>query len=251
MTGMELIAAAAVGYLVRKLRRVGGRADAEVDRALDRSMDALHALVSRVLPDDPALARLFEQAQTTDSEVSERTRRRAADAIADAAQENETFAKQLRELVDELQSQEQATPASAGGVRASDGGVAAGRNVNMHAKTGGVIAPGAGSVNVENKFIAYARRNPLGAAITVIIVLGILTAVIYGITNSGSGLSGSSTCEQYLAASSDDQHAVVNKLATQYGKPDYVSPLGFPEVAYWCTAQPNATLTQFFKNAND
>lgn len=64
----------------------------------------------------------------------------------------------------------------------------------------------------------------------------------------GSSLSGSSTCQDYLAASSSDQHTIVNQLATQYQKPDFVTPLGFPEVAYWCASSPTATLGHFFKD---
>lgn len=251
MTGIEVVAGVAAGYLVRKLRRVGGRADAEVDRALDGGVDALHALVDRVLPGDPSLARLYEHAQAVEGDVPERTLRRAADAIADAAQENEAFGRQLRELVGELQRQEQAVSNAPREVKATHGGVAAGGNMNMNAKDGGVIAPGAGSVTVDNKFVSYVRRNPGGAVIALLIVVALMSAVIYGIAQAGTGLSGSSTCQEYLAASSDDQHAVVNDLATKYGKPDFVSPLGFPEVAYWCSAQPNATLNEFFKNAND
>lgn len=246
-----MIAAAAVAYLVRKLHRVGVRADSDVDRALEQSLDSLHALIGRVLPDDPSLTRLYEQARVTDSEVPERTKRRAIDAIADAAQENENFANQLRDLVEELQRQEQTAHSVTSEVKASHGGVAAGGNMDIHAENGGVFAPGADSVTVENKFTEYVKRNPAAAIIAVIVAVVLFSIVVYSIINAGSGLSGSSTCSEYLSASSDDQHAVVNDLASKYGKPDYVSPLGFPEVAYWCASQQNATLDQFFRNAND
>jgi hypothetical protein len=38
VTGLELLATAAAGYLVRQARRVGERADTEVDRALARDI---------------------------------------------------------------------------------------------------------------------------------------------------------------------------------------------------------------------
>ncbi|MFK0173277.1 hypothetical protein ACIQU5_31285 [Streptomyces sp. NPDC090306] len=130
--GLELVAGAAVGYLVRKVRRVGSRADGEVDRVLDEGMDALHDLVSGVVGDDPAVNRLLEQAG--DGEVTERTTRRATDAIADTAEEHPHFADELAGLVDRLQRHE------AGLVQHGDGGVAAGRDVR--AETGGVIVGG-------------------------------------------------------------------------------------------------------------
>lgn len=129
--GVELLAGATVGYLVRKARRVGRRADAEVDRALDQGMDSVHDLVSRAVGDDPAIERLRAQAEA--GTVTERTRRRASDAIADAAEENEEFAAALKDLVDRLRRKEAAA-------QASDGGIAVGRDVTQHAETGGVIA---------------------------------------------------------------------------------------------------------------
>jgi hypothetical protein len=66
-----------------------------------------------------------------------------------------------------------------------------------------------------------------------------------------SELSASSTCAQFMNASTQDQEAVVNKLAAQYQKPDYATPLGAPEVPYYCASNPNVTLGQFFAKAND
>jgi hypothetical protein len=104
VTGIELAAGAAVGYLVRKLRRVGQQADAEVDRALDAGMDAVHDLVTTRLGSDPALEVLTEQAAV--GPVSDRTIRRVTDAVADAAEADPAFAERLRRLVDDLQSRE-------------------------------------------------------------------------------------------------------------------------------------------------
>ena len=106
MTGVELVAGAAVGYLVRKLRRVAGRADTEVDRALDAGMDAVHELVTTKLSADPSLAMLAEQAPA--DQVSDRTVRRVTDAVADAAETDADFAEQLNQLVQDLQHQEAA-----------------------------------------------------------------------------------------------------------------------------------------------
>ncbi|MFF5475435.1 hypothetical protein [Streptomyces achromogenes] len=111
----------AVGYvfawLVRKAGRVAGRADAEVDRGLDAGMDRLHDLVSRKLGQDPALERAAEEAGAGQAEPSQRTRRRLADSLEDAAERDQDFAQALQALVEELQAAAQAL----GG--AGDGGV--------------------------------------------------------------------------------------------------------------------------------
>jgi hypothetical protein len=65
----------------------------------------------------------------------------------------------------------------------------------------------------------------------------------------GSGLSASSTCSDFMNASSSDQQAIIDQLAGQYNKPDYTTPLGEPEVPYYCSSNPNVTLGQFFQNA--
>lgn len=137
--GLELVAGAAVGYLVRKVRRMGSRADAEVDRVLDEGMDALHELVSTVVSDDPAVSRLLEQAGEGD--VTERTIRRATDAIADAAEEDHSFATELAAYVDRLQRHEAGLAQQSGvsatrDLRVETGGVVVGGNVSGGVTTG-------------------------------------------------------------------------------------------------------------------
>jgi hypothetical protein len=134
MTGLELLAAAAVGYLVRKARRVGTKADAEVDRVLDAGMDALHDAVSKALGPDSSLALLDEQAQA--GADTERTRQRVQLAIEQAAEDQAQFADQLRQLVDHLE----AADAQAGGGARAAYGAAAGRDIRIHAESGGAAA---------------------------------------------------------------------------------------------------------------
>ncbi|MER5699516.1 hypothetical protein ABT255_53470 [Streptomyces mirabilis] len=145
MTGIEI----AVGYLfawgVRKARRVGDRADAEVDRALDAGMDRLHDLVSRKLDEDPALHRLAEEAGAGQEAPSERTRQRVQLAIEDAAEQDRDFAEALNSAVEQLQKLGPAGTASAG-----DGGVAVGGNVSIHSESGSAAAWTMGDVNLGN-----------------------------------------------------------------------------------------------------
>lgn len=131
MTGLELVAGYAVGYLLQKWRRVAGRVDTEVDHALDTGMDRVHELISTKLAGDTALATLEEQALVGAEKL--RTQDRVEGAIIDAAEDDPDFAQQLEQLVTQLREDD--TGASAG-----DHGVAAGRDVNIRAKSGGVAA---------------------------------------------------------------------------------------------------------------
>jgi hypothetical protein len=83
--------------------------------------------------------------------------------------------------------------------------------------------------------------------------IGIAAAVIgssmaFAACGTGS-LSASSSCSDYMNASPTSQHELVDQLATQYRKPDFATPLGEPEVAYYCSASPSTTLAQFFQKA--
>jgi hypothetical protein len=102
VTGIEI----AVGYLfawaVRKARRVGERADGEVDRVLDARMDRLHELVSQRLGEVTVLDTLAEEAESGQAQLSERTSTRVRLALEQAAEQDPEFAEALRGLVQEL-----------------------------------------------------------------------------------------------------------------------------------------------------
>jgi len=136
---VDLVAGAAVGYLVRKARRVSAPLDTDADPVLDANMDALHRLVDGAIGDDPALTRLLEQAG--DGEVTERTTRRATDAIADRAEEDSGFADELAASVDRLQRHEAGLAPHAGisvarDLRVETGGVVVSGNVSGGVTTG-------------------------------------------------------------------------------------------------------------------
>ncbi len=83
------------------------------------------------------------------------------------------------------------------------------------------------------------------------LVIASLTSVGVMISSCDSGgLSASSTCKDFLSASASDQQQIVSQLAGQYNKPDYATPLGGPEVPYYCAANPTVTLGQFFSHAS-
>jgi hypothetical protein len=103
MTGIEI----AVGYLfawaVRKVRRVAGQADAEVDRGLDAAMERLHDLVSTKLGNDPALQRAQDEADAGQEEPHQRTRQRLQLALEDAVDHDADFAQALAHTVTEIE----------------------------------------------------------------------------------------------------------------------------------------------------
>jgi hypothetical protein len=110
VVGVEL----AVGYLfawaVRKARRVAGRADAEVDRALDAGMDHLHDVVVSRLGPAPVLENVMLEAGSGRQEPTAETRNQLEAVLEDATTQDSAFAKALAEAVDRVA---QALPASA------------------------------------------------------------------------------------------------------------------------------------------
>jgi hypothetical protein len=84
-----------------KARRLAGRADAEVDRMIDAGLDQLREVVVTKLGDDPALARLDEEAGQDPESVSTspRTRQRVQLALEEAADGDPEFAAQVHDAV--------------------------------------------------------------------------------------------------------------------------------------------------------
>jgi len=64
-----------------------------------------------------------------------------------------------------------------------------------------------------------------------------------------SELTASSSCRDFMNAPASAQHEAIDKLAAQYKKPDFATPLGEPEVPYYCSANPGTTLGAFFAKA--
>ncbi|WNI14356.1 hypothetical protein [Actinacidiphila sp. ITFR-21] len=156
MTGIEIAVGYVFVYLVRKARRVGGRADREVDRVLDAGMDQLHGLVGAKLGNDPALQRAEEEAGAGRDVPSERTRRRLTDSLEDAAERDPDFAQALTALVEQVQAAEKA----AGGVSASGRGAAVGGNVDIRAEGGSAAALTMGDVRIGVPAADPSRPGP-------------------------------------------------------------------------------------------
>jgi len=135
------------GYLIawawRKARRVGAGLDKEVDQAVDAGLDRLHDLVSAKLGADPALEKLQGEAAATGG-ATDRTQRRVEDAVAEAAEEDTTFAGALEAILGELAVSAPAAGVIAGGDRSA----AVGGNAEVRADRGSAAALTMGDVTL-------------------------------------------------------------------------------------------------------
>ena len=126
MTGIEFVVGYLVAWAVRKARRVGHRADAEVDQALDTGMDRLHNLIADKLGPDPALTQLETEAAA--GATTPRTEQRVRLAVEDAGEKDPEFAARLDALVAEIRQAETAR----GGGRRRGGSRGRGRRERRH-----------------------------------------------------------------------------------------------------------------------
>jgi hypothetical protein len=151
VVGAELAVGYVFAWLMRKGKRVGGRADEQVDTALDAGVDRagekLYELVAGKLQDDPALERLTGEAARGLEAPSPRLAQRVALALEDAADDDAPFSAALEELVKSLQAAESSDRRA---VRAGDGGLAVGGSVLIHAEGGSFAAGVVRDVHVGN-----------------------------------------------------------------------------------------------------
>jgi hypothetical protein len=91
----------------------------------------------------------------------------------------------------------------------------------------------------------------MGKARARAVALALLAALspVAGCSMGKEGLSGASTCDEFMHSDSQDQIAVTQALAGEYQKPDYATPLGAPAVPYFCANNPDVTLDEFFAGA--
>ncbi|MFI1094141.1 hypothetical protein [Streptomyces sp. NPDC020917] len=144
MVGVEIAVGYVFAWAVRKARRVGGRADAEVDQVVDAAMERLHALVARRLGPDASLTRVEEEA-AAGGELTPRTRQRLELALEDAVERDAVFAEALNQAVEEVRA-----AAGPGGVSAGDGGLAVGGDLDIRADHGSAAAVRMGDVRLGN-----------------------------------------------------------------------------------------------------
>ena len=143
MVGWDVVTGYLIAWGVSKARRVGKSLDGDVDLVVDSALERLHEVVAGKLGADPALEKL-EQAAIAGNEISERTLRRVADALADAADSSEDFRNEVNTRLADLASIGMRPAVAVSGERA----VAMTGNVDMKADRGSVVAVMADNITV-------------------------------------------------------------------------------------------------------
>lgn len=160
MVGAELVVGYVCGWLGGKARRVGQRADEQVNAALDDVVERLgrrlHDLVLARLHGDPAMEQLVRQARQGPDAISTRTRQRAALALEEATEQDPPFGVALGELVEALRGAG-ARPASP---QTDSGGLTVNGVLGIHAH-GGSLAAGLinGGARLENPSVPGPSRS--------------------------------------------------------------------------------------------
>ena len=84
------------------------------------------------------------------------------------------------------------------------------------------------------------------------LVCVLIAAVALAASGCGdSGLTASSTCKDFVDASPEAQAEAISRLSGEFETPEYNTPLGSPEVGYYCAGSPETTLEEFFHNAHE
>ncbi|MEV4561571.1 hypothetical protein AB0K51_31950 [Kitasatospora sp. NPDC049285] len=124
MTGIESAIGYVYAWVLRQADPVTGPPDSAGDHALAAALDRLHELVDRMLGEDPAFRRLAEEAAAGRPQPSDRTRRRAQDALAEVAGQDPEFAAALDRAVAQVRALAQ-NSATGVDIHAAHGSVAA------------------------------------------------------------------------------------------------------------------------------
>ncbi|WP_326784115.1 hypothetical protein [Streptomyces sp. NBC_00151] len=139
---VETAVACVFAWAVRKARRVGGQADAEVDYVLDAAMDKVHGVVVRRLGSGGEVERLELEAAAGQSEPSALTRGNVVTGLEEAVAQDAVFAQELQDAVKALEDAKRAAdPKTLGAYSLTVGG-------DMDIKADNASVAG-GSVHVE------------------------------------------------------------------------------------------------------
>jgi hypothetical protein len=140
---IALVTGYLVAWALRKARRVGAAVDNDVDQVIDAGLDRLHEVVSGRLGNDPALQTLAEEAANSGI-VSERTRRRVDDALAEAIEKDAVFAEAVGQALSTMRGRTSEGLAVASG----EGALAVAGSVEITADNGSAAALIMGDVGV-------------------------------------------------------------------------------------------------------
>lgn len=132
MFGLDVVIESLLGYLGRKASRVAGRADAEVDLAIDGAMERLRRLVAKGVGENRLEVAVRQASSGTDGDVSPAVRDELEAVLAGVlcehpgwAAELEAAARDVTAALDAAGSRGGAVILNRGDVRADGGGVAA------------------------------------------------------------------------------------------------------------------------------
>ena len=142
--GLDLAVGYLIAWVTRKAGRAGKHLDADADLVIDTELGKLHHLIAAKLGADTALAKLEEQTAAGE-QVSDLTRRRVTDALADAADTDAQFAASLTAALSALAS---IGPSPTTVTATGDRSAAAGRDVYITATNGSAAAQTMGDVTV-------------------------------------------------------------------------------------------------------
>jgi hypothetical protein len=73
-------------------------------------------------------------------------------------------------------------------------------------------------------------------------MLPVVVASAIAVAGCGNSISATTSCNDFLHASPQDQDAAVSKVAADQHAPNSVTPLGRPNINYICASAPNMTL---------
>jgi hypothetical protein len=74
---------------------------------------------------------------------------------------------------------------------------------------------------------------------------------LLGVGCSGSGLSASSSCKDFMTASQEEQAEAISKLSSKFDTPEVATPLGTPSIAYTCSSNPDMSLEKLFHGEHE
>ena len=143
VVGWDVVVGYLIAWGVGKGRRVGKSLDGDVDLVVDSALERLHETVVDKLGADPALEK-FEQEVIAGDEISERTLRRVADALADAADSSKDFKNEIDARLADLARMGVRPAIAVSGERA----VAVTGDLDMRADHGSAVVVTAGDITM-------------------------------------------------------------------------------------------------------
>lgn len=125
-------------------------------------------------------------------------------------------------------------------------------NIQVGGSTGHVATHG-GSIRTSSVQNTNNKKTSNGGAVVGIVAIVVVVVVLVvfagykvlsGLAKSSKdgGLSGTSTCQQFLNTNEEDERQALADIGISEGFSGYSNPLALPEIQYECGSVPNMTL---------